>query len=67
MFTRKMLWGILMISLFAGLLTFTITYETEPVKAAEIAGETTAYAGQKFSDLDAVINDGTYPGVSGSL
>lgn len=56
-----------MLSLVAGLYTGIIPFQTNTVKATEFFGEVTAYSWQKYSDLDTVINDGSYTGISSTF
>lgn len=49
------------------IITCLIPLSSKLVKAEEVTGETTAYAAQKYSDLDSVINDGSYTGITGTF
>lgn len=67
MLRKKELSILLILTLIISLFYGNIPYQTSEAKAAEALGETNVYKCQKYSDLDAIINDGTYTGITSTF
>lgn len=64
---KKFLSIVMIATMILGLFTGTVLFKAEAVKADAIAGEATAMKGQKYSDIENSINNGTLQGISGTF